>query len=101
MDDAFRDFKAELETLPEDEQDAMRAEILAVDDQSSDNDDTRPPKGLRSPTSVMNAARKQFTDLVSMTGWSLLCLLIFSFSVVCVLRYGRHAHLRSHTIHWR
>jgi hypothetical protein len=46
MDDAFRDFKAELETLPEDEQDAMRAEILAVDDQSSDDDDTCPPKGL-------------------------------------------------------
>ena len=67
MDEAFRDFKTELKTLPEDERDAMRAEILAVDDES-DDDDTRPPKGLRSPTAVMTAARKQFTDLVSMTG---------------------------------
>ena len=75
MDVAFRSFKAEVKALPEDEQEARWAEILAEDDESSDGD-IRPPKALRTPTAVMKAARKQFTELVSITRWLRSCVCI-------------------------
>jgi len=69
MDASFWAFKDELADLPQEEQDALWAEILNEDydddDDGHDQDSMRPPKGLRTSTAVVKAARKQFTDLVS------------------------------------
>lgn len=62
MDAAYKDFMAELAEHSDNSQEAMWAEIY----DELESDDETPPKGLRSPSAVINAARKQFTSLVSM-----------------------------------
>ena len=61
LDAAYKTFLTELAELPEEAQELMWAEIY----EDEPDDDSSPPKGLQSPSSVMKAACKQFTDLVS------------------------------------
>ena len=105
MDAAFWAFKDEVAELPQEEQQELWAEILAEsgDDDEGDDDDNhsniRPPKGLRSPTSVMKAARKQFTDLVSLSNLISHCRLLKSIVGIRILHYGRCPYLRGPLIH--
>ena len=66
MDAAYKDFMAELAEHSENSQQAMWAEIY----DELESDDESPPKALRTPSAVINAARKQFTNLVSSIGSS-------------------------------
>ena len=61
LDAAYETFLTELAELPEEAQELMWAEIY----KDEPDDDSSPLKGLQSPSSVMKAACKQFTDLVS------------------------------------
>jgi len=66
MDAAFREFKAEVDQLPEKERDARWGEILEALDESDDEDLIKPSSSLRTPLKAINKARKQFSDLVSL-----------------------------------